>query len=244
MKKLILVLTLVFFTIAFLSADIYIRTKTHTDAVNMMGTEQPAKDEIVVQWIGDGIFTNITKKQSIIIDLKKKVMLMLMHGSKTYVETTLPLDMKKLLPEQVVKMMGMMKVKIKVTPTTETKTINKWKCIGYDMEMDMMMMKMKSRLWITQDVPFDWNKFQEQMGLETFKAAMAQMDIDENALNEFRKLKGFQIASALTMSVMGQDIKVTSEVLEITKKSAPAGIYKVPVDYKKTSKLSMGNLRK
>lgn len=244
MKKLILVLTLFLLAITFLSADIYIKTKTHTDAINMMGTEQPAKDEIVIQWIGDGIFTNITKKQSIIINLKKKVMLMLMHDSKTFVETTLPLDMKKLLPEQVIQMMGMMKVKIKVTPTSETKIINKWKCIGYDMEMDMMMMKMKSRLWVTKDVPFDWQKFQEQMGIETFKAAMAQMDIDEKALNEFKKLKGFQIASELTMTVMGQDIKVKSEVLEITKKSAPAGIYSVPVDYTKTSKLSMGSLRK
>ncbi|MEN8153771.1 MAG: DUF4412 domain-containing protein [Acidobacteriota bacterium] len=244
MKKLILVLTLVFFTFTLLTADINIKTKNHTDAANIMGKQQPAKDEIVEQWVGDGIYTNITAKQSVIIDLKKKMMYMLLHNDKTYVETTLPLDMKKLLPEQVVQMMGMMKVKISVTETAEKKTIKGWKCTGYDMEMNVMMMSIKSRLWVTQDVPFDWKKFQEQMGLETFKLAMAQMEMSEDALNEFKKIKGFQVASELTMNIMGQNVKSTTEVLEITKKPAPAGIYEVPADYKKSSKLSMGQLRK
>jgi hypothetical protein len=52
MKRLILVLILLAFTFSFLTADVYIKQKTHTDAFKMMNQEQPAKDVITEQWIG------------------------------------------------------------------------------------------------------------------------------------------------------------------------------------------------
>ncbi len=243
MKKLILIFVVTVFLFSAVNGDVYIKTKTHTDAIKMMGSSQPAKDEFVEQWIGNNVYTNITKKQSVIIDLSKKVLYILMHGDKTYVESTLPLDMKNLLPEQVAQMMSMMKLSIKVTPTTETKVINKWKCVAYNMDMSMMMMNMKSKVWVTKDVPFDWKKFQQQFGVETFKALMASMQIGDDAISEFKKIQGFQIKTDMVMTLMGQNIKVTSEVLEITTKSAPAGIYSIPADYKKSSKLSLQQLR-
>lgn len=244
MKKLFVILTIIIVPVSFLTADIYIKTKTHTGEMNFMGKKTPAKDQISEQWLGNKIYANFTQKQIIIIDLNKKVLYMINPSEKTYVETTLPLDMKKLLPQQLASMMSMMKLSIKVTPTTETKVINGWKCKGYDMDMDVMMMKMKSRLWTTLDVPFDWKKFRDEMGMETFKAAMASMNIGDEALNEFKKINGFQISSKMTMTVMGQNVDVTSNVLEISKKPAPAGIYLVPKGFKKIDKLSMSSLKR
>jgi len=244
MKKIILILVMSIFLFVSVSGDVYVKSKTHTDAMNIMGKETPAKNEITEQWIGNNIFASISQKQTVIIDLSKKMLYMIMHESKSYVETPLPLDMTKLLPDQVAKMMGMMKLTIKVTPTNETKVINKWKCVAYDMEMSMMMMKMNSKVWVTKDVPFDWKKYQEKFGVETFKSVMASMKIGEDAINEFKKIKGFQIKTDMTMSIMGQNVKITSDVIEISKKSAPANIYTIPSDYKKTEKLSMGALSK
>ncbi len=239
MKKILIIITIILVSVSFLTADIYIKTKTHTNEMNFMGKKTPAKDVISEQWLGNKIYTNVTDKQIIIIDLNKNVIYMVNPSDKTYVETTLPLDMKKLLPAQVASMMSMMKMTIKVTPTSETKVIKGWKCKGYDMDMNMTMMTMKSRLWVTKDVPFDWKKFRDEMGLETFKAAMASMSIGEDAINEFKKIDGFQVASKMTMSIMGQNVVTTSEVQEISKKAAPAGIYKVPAGYKKVEKIHM-----
>ena len=243
MKKIILILVISVFLISVVSGDVYVKTKTHTDAMEIMGQKQAAKDEIVEQWIGDNIYTNITSKQTMIIDMNKKMIYIVIHSNKSYVETPLPLDMKKLLPAQAVQMMSMMKLTLKITPTTETKVINKWKCIGYDMDMSMMMMSMKSRIWVTQDVPFDWKKFQDMFGVETFKATMASMQIGDEVIEEMKKIKGFQVKTEMTMTIMGQSVKITSDVVEIAKKSAPAGVYTIPADYKKETKLSMGALR-
>jgi len=243
MKKLILIIVISVFLFSIASADVYVKTKTHTDAMEMMGQKQPAKDEIVEQWIGNNIYTNIMSKQTMIIDMNKKMIYILLHGNKSYVETALPLDMKKLLPEQAVQMMAMMKLTLKVTPTSETKVINNWKCIGYDMDMSMMMMSMKSRIWVTKDVPFDWKKFQDMFGIETFKATMASMQIGDEVINEMKKIEGFQVKTEMTMTIMGQSVKISSDVVEIAKKSPPAGVYTIPADYKKSDKLSMGALR-
>ncbi len=243
MKKIILIMVISVFFFTFVSGDVYVKTKTHTDAMEIMGQKQPAKDEVVEQWIGDKIYANITSKQTMIIDMGKKMVYIIMHSNKSYVETSLPLDMKKLLPEQAAQMLSMMKLTLKVTPTTDTKVINKWKCIGYDMDMSMMMMSMKSRIWVTKDVPFDWKKFQDMFGIESFKATMASMQIGDDVINEMKKIQGFQVKTEMTMTIMGQSVKITSDVVEISKKSAPAGVYTIPADYKKSEKLSMGALR-
>jgi hypothetical protein len=43
----------------------------------------------------------------------------------------------------------------------------------------------------------------------------------------------------MSMNIMGQEMKSTSQVLEISKKSAPAGIYSVPQGYTKQDRLTM-----
>jgi len=243
MKKIILIMVISLFLFTFVSADVYVKTKTHTDAMEIMGQKQPAKDEVVEQWIGNNIYSNITSKQTMIIDMGKKMVYILLHSDKTYVETTLPLDMKKLLPAQAAQMMSMMKLTLKINPTNETKVINKWKCVGYDMDMSMMMMSMKSKIWVTKDVPFDWKKFQDKFGIESFKATMASMQIGDDVINEMKKIQGFQVKTDMTMTIMGQSVKITSDVIEIAKRSAPASAYTIPADYKKSDKLSMGALR-
>jgi hypothetical protein len=248
MKKLILVLTLiVFFTTAFLCADVYIKTKTHVGAFEMMGQKQPAKDELQEQWIGKNKFAQMMKQQTIIIDLDKKMLYIANHGAKTYIETSLPLDMTKLLPEQMAQMMKSMKISVTVNPNGQTKTIGKWNCSGYDVVMDiqfMMPMKMKMLIWATTDVPFDWKAFVDKMYPAIMKAQSVQMPFGDDVINAFKKIKGYQVATEMTMNMMGTDMKVNTEVLEITNKPAPAGTYAVPAGYSKKEKFSMMDLQK
>ncbi|NIM12886.1 MAG: DUF4412 domain-containing protein [Candidatus Aminicenantes bacterium] len=240
MKKLILVVTLVIVSFAFLNADVYIKTKTHTDAFEMMGQKQPAKDQVSEQWLGDNKFAQIAEGQTMVLDLSKNVIYVIYHGSKSYVEAKLPLDMSKLLPEQMAGMMEMMKMTVAVKPTGESKKVGDWNCKGYDINMTMGggMMSMNMKSWVTTDVPFDWKAFSDKMFPHVMKLS-GSMGLDENALKEFKKVQGFQVAVEMTMNMMGQEVKATSQVVEISKKAAPAGTYSVPAGYTKQDKLTI-----
>ena len=168
------------------------------------------------------------------MDLVNKIIYVIDHPSKTYVETSLPLDMSKVLPPEAVA--GRIKITgVKVTPNGQTKTVGEWNCRGYDFDMDSTMMKMKSFLWVTQDVPFDWKHFSQEVYLNVMKVKMSEMNIGHKFIKEFKKIEGFPVASE--MNIMGMNI--TSTVVEISKKSAPAGIYAPPEGYTKIDKLTI-----
>lgn len=236
MKKCLLLLAVVLIAFSFVNADVYIKSKSHTDPVSIMGQNQPAKDVISEQWMGDKKFAQISEDQATIIDLTKNVMFVVYHKKKQYVETTLPLNMDKILPQQALAMMKMMKIKVSVTPTGEAKKIGKWNCKGYDIVMDFGMGKMNMKSWATTDVPFDYKAFQKEMFPSIIKMG-GGMPIDDKAVSEFMKVDGYQVSMDMSMKIMGATIKSNSQVLEITKKAAPAGVYAPPAGYKKIEKL-------
>jgi hypothetical protein len=237
MKKFFAMTVLVLMAALALSADVYVKQKSHTDAI--MG--QPARDDVMEQWIGENAFATVSPDQSFIVDLKKNVVYMIYHKSKTYVESALPLDFSKLLPPEMAAMAGMMKMTATVSPTAETKKVGQWNCKGYDVTMTMMGMPMNMRIWASMDVPFDVNQFNAKIWGNVLKG---QMMLDDASVKEMMKIQGFQIASALSGDMMGVKINTTTEVLEITKKTPPANVYAPPAGYAKKDKLSAEDLQK
>jgi hypothetical protein len=238
MKKILFTAFVLLAVSVLLSADVYIKSNVHTDAFAMMGKNQPAKDEITEQWVGNNQLANMTGDKIMIMDMNKNVMFIVNPKEKSYVETTLPLDMSKLVPKEMAPMLSMMKMTVKVTPNGQTQKISKWNCSGYDVDMNMMMMQMKMKVWATNDVPFDWKMFSKMY------ANVSKMSfIDDASIAELMKINGYQVASEMTMNVMGANMKVTTQVAEITKKDAPAGIYAVPPGFAKKDTLSMQDLQ-
>ena len=238
MKKVLFAVVLVLAIALLLPADVYIKTSVHTDAFEMMGQKQPAKDEIMEQWMGNNQLVNKTGDKIMIMDMNKKMMFIVNPKDKTYVETALPLDMSKLVPKEAASMLSMMKVTVKVTPNGQTQKINKWNCTGYDVDMNMMMMQMKMKIWATTEVPFDWKAFSKMY------ANVSKMQfMDDAAIAELMKVTGYQVASEMSMDMMGSKLKVTSQVVELAQKPAPAGIYEVPAGFTKKATLSLEDMR-
>ncbi len=238
MKKALLFGIVLLVAALLLPADIYIKTNTHTDAFEMMGQKQPAKDDVTEQWIGNNQMANKTGDKVMIMDMNKKLMYIVSPKDKSYVEATLPLDMTKILPKEAAGMASMMKVTVKVAPNGQTKKVGAWSCKGYDVDMSMMMMQMKMKVWATTDVPFDWKSF-AKMSSNVSKMQF----MDDAAIAEFLKIEGYQVATEMSMDMMGSKMKVTSQVVEITQKPAPAGTYSVPAGYTKKDTLSMTDLQ-
>jgi len=238
MKKILFAMLIVLAISVMLSADVYIKSNVHSDAFTMMGQNQPAKDEVMEQWIGANQMTNISGDKVIILDMGKNMMYIVNPKEKTYIETTLPLDMNKLVPKEMAPMLAMMKMTVKVTPNGKTQKIGKWNCGGYDVDMSMSMMQMKMKVWATTEVPFDWKAYSKMY------ANVAKMQfMDDASIAEFNKISGYQVASEMTMNMMGADMKVATTVGEITKKDAPANVYKVPAGFTKKDSLSLQDLR-
>jgi len=238
MKKILFTVFLVLAFSVLLMADVYIKSNVHTDAFSMMGKDQPAKDEVIEQWLGNNQLANITGDKIMIMDMNKNVMFIVNRKEKSYVETTLPLDMSKLVPKEASQMLSMMKMTVKVTPNGKIQKINNWNCGGYDVDMNMMMMQMKMKVWATIDVPFDWKMF-SKMYANVSKLSF----MDDVSIAEFKKINGFQVASEMTMNMMGANMKVNTQVAEITKKDAPSGVYAVPPGFTKKDNLSLQDLR-
>ena len=241
MKRTITAILCVLAIASFASADIYVKSKVHTDPMSMMGQNQPAKDSVSEQWMGTDKFAMLSDQSSSVVDLAKNVMYMINHKSKTYIEAKLPFDFASLLPPQMASMMqGMMKMTVTVSPTGGTKTIGSWACDEYDVTMNMMMMPMKIKVYATKDVPFDLAAYMANIYGTMLKS---QFRLDEASVSEMMKVKGFWISSETTMEMMGAKIRTTSEVIEISKKTPPAGVYSVPAGYAKQDKLSMQDLQ-
>lgn len=242
MKKFAAVVIVLFVASLSLSADVYIKTKTHADAMSVMGNSTPASDSVAEQWIGDDVFANVSADQSMIINLKKNMAWIVNHKAKNYVETALPLDMAKLLPPEAAAFAGMMKMSATVAEGSETKKIGQWNCKLYTMTMSMMGQNITTRIWASNDVGFDASAFNTKIMGNLLKGG--GMMLDDASIKEFAKIKGFQIATETTGEIMGAKMHSTTEVVEITKKAPPAGIYAPPSAYTKTTNLSMDALRK
>jgi hypothetical protein len=238
MKKILFTVFLVLAVSVLLAADVYIKTNVHTDAFSMMGKDQPAKDQVTEQWVGNNQLANITSDKIIIKDMNKNLMFIVNPKEKSYVQATLPLDMSKLVPQEMAPMLAMMKVTVKVTPNGKTQKIGKWNCSGYDVDITQMMMQQKMKVWATTDVPFDWKAF-AKMDANVSKTQF----MDDTAIAEYMKIKGYQISSEMTIPMGVANLKVTTQVVEITKKDAPAGIYVVPAGFTNKGNLSLQDLR-
>jgi len=230
MKKFFACLALVFIVALSLSADVYIKTKSHTGGSGMMGLAKPAQDGFSEQWIGADKFALVSGEQTIVVDLTKNLGYIISHKTKSYSEMPLPLDLSKLFPSQAASMTGSMKLTASVVPTNETKKIGQWNCKGYNMTVSMMGLGMTSKVWATSDVPFNVNDYNSKFLAYTLKG-LGPM-VDDAMIKEMMKIDGFQIATEMDM--FGS--KVTSEVVEITQKNAPANVYAPPPGYTKKAR--------
>lgn len=240
MKRFFAVFFLILAISTFAAADVYIKSKSHTDPISIMGQNQPASDTFSEQWIGDGKIAGITPNITMILDLGKNVLDFVNHNDKTYVETSLPLDLAKLMPPEMAAQMALMKTTVTVKPTGKKKTIATRLCDEYDVTRTMMTMTLKLKVYATLNVPFDIKNYLEKV--QSNMQSMEMPGLDSASAKELRKIKGFWMATETAGETMGAKIHSTTEVIQMIKKPAPAGIYSVPKGYTKQDKLNMQSL--
>ena len=215
--------------------------KTHSDAIEVGGQSQPARDGVTEQWYGPARTAQSSGDTGFIVDLDKNMAYMVNHRDKSYVAMPMPIDFTKVLPPELAQMASMMQASVTVTPTAETRTIAGWKCTGYDASMTMMGMPMTLRVWASTDVS---SALLDYAAKVTPAFLQGQLRLTDASVKEFAKIKGFQVATELNADVMGARMRTTTEVVEIAEKAAPAGTFEPPAGYTKKDTLSMQDLRR
>jgi len=238
MTKTLLLSSLVAFTVAITtSADTYLVQKKHTGEFKMMGQTVPAKDEQSVMWSsGDKMCLNPDKDTVSIIRLDKKVLWVIYKKNKKYSELNLDslAAMADNVNNEMAKMPGMgkmMNVSATVTPATETKQIGKWNCTKYLISSTMPMTTIETISWNSTDITIDYGTYAKMTNF-----ASAMMPGFGEMTKEFQKIKGFPVYSESVTTMMGKEIKSTEELIEISDKAAPAGMYDIPSGFKKSKK--------
>jgi hypothetical protein len=240
MKKILAVIFILLTGWTFANADVYIKIKTHTDSHYDSGVLMPAEESIEEMWIGDEKIVFISKNQTEIYDLENNLVSIIFPKKKIYAQSPLPLDMSKLLTDQYYSQLQMFKIKGLVRETDETKKIGKWDCKKYELETWIMdegnrAVEMDISLWMTTEVPFDLDMYGKAAANER---KLRDPRYDDDLLSEWNKIKGCQIALERTSYYRGVARRYYEEVVEISQKNPPEGVYSVPPGYTKKDRLS------
>lgn len=242
-------------------AETYVKQVTSTAATKAFGTEVPASSDTSEFWIssdryymkdelGNGVLYIATEGKIYLID----------HQAKRISDMTIGpggIDVAGMLdPEAMEKQTGkkmseqekqamrdmgaqlsglatgmMASITFNVTPTSESKTIRDWSTTKYDYTMDMAGMKTTGSMWASEDIDIDYAAYQKLM-----YSKMASSPGFAEIMKEAAKVKGFPVYMEAKGEAMGMKVDVTTEVVEVADKPAPAGIFELPKGYSQSGK--------
>jgi hypothetical protein len=218
-------------------ADDHIIFNVHTAPMEIMGQKKDASDVKTHFWISENQVANLVGAQKLVVDVKKQTAYYVEDPKKSYIEMPMPVDFKNYLPEPMLAMMQQVKTKVSVTEEKETREILGVKCRTYTVIFESPMGKVHNKVFTSENVPFDYARFQKLFE-ETLNQMKYQM-LDESALKEIRKMKGFMMGMEMNTEMMGTTISSTTMAVSIKKEKAPEGMYSVPEGYRKLDKLAL-----
>jgi hypothetical protein len=228
MKKSLAFFTILLLFASVLSADVCVRIKEHRDEFYDGGQVIPGEDSVQESWIGDGKYAVVDDNVKFLMDLKESTMTIVNENKGFYAETPMPLDLSKLLEPAFYARAQMFPTIGTVKKTEETKKIGEWDCRKYVVETWIEYQGAKynetvRNMWVTRDVPFD---------LEAYRAVRVNghklNNYGEQLVEALKAVDGYQILVESITYSRGEERKSSQEVLEITEKEAPEGLYGVP----------------
>lgn len=222
------------------AADTKLEMKSHTDAFQMMGQNQPARDSDVTFWIAADRVVRDDGTGAFIYRGDQDKLYVVDHEQKSYSVLSLPVDFLALMPAEMrAQMEGFlqqMSMNATVTPTEETKEVNGWSTRRYNVSMaNGMGMKIDSTVWATKEIDAD---------LDAFKGLYAAMGSlqpgGEAAVDEMMKIDGVPVLTETTVSGMGSSFSSNDELVSASQAEPPPGTYEVPEGYTETEFNPMG----
>ena len=225
-KSELITVTLLLLMAFSVAADTELIQVSTTEPAELMGRKMPGRTDTSSVWFGEERMSMESEQVRAIVRNDLGLFYILMPQHDMYVE--FPLSMLNVLADSD---SGSVEptVSAVVTVTDSTKTLGPWKCRKYLVEMTMKMgMTSSQEIWATEDVDVDYQSLATaSMGM------MASFPGYDELIQEWQKIKGLPVEISQTVSMMGVNINSFNEVVSVTTKEAPAGIYEIPEGYTK-----------
>ncbi len=211
-------------------ADSLFVAKSHTDAFEVAGQKQPAKDSQVRTWISGDRLRRDDGDQSVIFRPDLKLLYLVDHESKTYSELALPIDLRKMMPPGSEAMADQiaegMKLTVQVTAKDETRKVNQWNTKRYDVAVQSAMgMKIATTLWVSKEVD-------GYASMNRLAAAMASLQPGSAAwVRELEAIDGYPVLQESSVDALGAKFGTREELVSVETKDAPAGTFEPPAGY-------------
>lgn len=196
------------------------------------GSDAGPSEETSTVWLGQNRIREDTPDQSVIVNLDDKKIFIVKHKSKSYHALDLPIDIKKLIPEEMAPMfdsvMKQMVMDVEVTPTDETRRIG-------DYDTKKSLVKLKSPMGLEMDLVV-WASTGTGLDVDTYKRLALEMASMQPTgtewISKVLAIPGFPVMRETTVKMNGSEMTTREELVGIEDKEPPAGIYAPPSDYK------------
>jgi hypothetical protein len=242
MRSFLLMLAALFIGVPLADADVYLKHEVHTDGYYFGGENSPPEDRAYEVWIGDKRMSMLHEHRAIVMDLNQNLLTFINLDDSTYAETPLPLDWSNLLSEEDAARVRMFQTVGVVKESCETKKIGDQECRSYETTTWIPYQGTKynetdTKGWLTIDVPFDPATY-EEMKVHNLRLE----NLTEELIEEVKKIPGYPLAVEDNTFIKGFSVRTTNEVVEMSEKAPPEGVYSAPEGFAKKEKLSLRDL--
>ncbi|HON39113.1 MAG: DUF4412 domain-containing protein [Desulfomonilia bacterium] len=228
-------------------ADIYLKYKQRTEAFEIMGQKQPARETVRETWIAKDMIRTDEGPQTMIMRIDKKQIYLLDNQAQTYSE--FPMDMQEMARQAIEEdqemspqekeeardfvegmMKGMSEFRVTVEDTGQTKKIGPWNCRKYVQTTNTAMGPSETVLWATKDIDLDYDLLHRMAAASMMMMPGMQESMDD-FIKEMKKIDGVTVHSVSTSAMMDAEIRTTQDLLDYSDKKTSEEFYTVPENY-------------
>jgi len=227
---------------ALAAADTCVRIENHTDEYYYMGQTHAAVDRIDEIWFGDDKVAYVTGDQKFIFDAGDSSFVFVNLRDSSYAESALPFDWANLVSRDTYAFLQRYRRHGEVKDTVATKTIGGRLCREYEIDSwlnveDGRYNEREEKAWMSEELPLDWDLFRR-----VHREFLELSNYDDDLITELLKIDGFSVATESKTYIEGFSVTSRERVIDVSEKTAPPGVYAIPVGFSKKSELTLEDI--
>ena len=230
MKRLLLTLLIVLLSVLDLvpspAGEVLVTRRIHVDPFYHEGVQRPERTDTMSLWIAPTRAVCLVGPVKVIIDADRDLLILVNETAKTYVQARLGRPAVESMTPDDREATPSHDTTATVRRTGETRTVLGRNCQGYAIELHANL-DHKAMAWVSSDVPVD---------LASYRALMKKLyaflgRFDAPSTDQLLGLPGYVLAQENVADLKGETLRVNREVIEMSAKTAPAGLFDVPEGY-------------
>jgi hypothetical protein len=237
MKKHLVFLLLAAIMVTAAAGDVLVTRRIHVNSIYHEGIRRPERTDTTDLWIAPGRAVCLAGAVRIIIDAERDLLILVNDSTKTYAQATLSRPAAESMTPPDREAMPSHDTTAVVRGTGETRTVLGRNCQGYAIEFRSSLDHL-AKAWISADVPVDLAAHKDLM--RKLYAFLGRYDAaSTDALLSF---PGYVLAQENVADVDGETLRVSREVIQVSRKTPPSGLFSVPESYSRKPGLTHADI--